>query len=297
MAAYTYMALVPMIQPPFMKLCTTKAQRKIKMKSLRQVSKGEKLFFCFSVTIVTILLCPDAAPLLGMLMFGNFLRECKVTERLVSCAQNELMNITTILLGVSVGLTMQGSRFLEWQTLKIIILGVVAFAVAHRFSDWQHINAETWRAMEELMKAGKIRAIGVSNFMPHHLDALLSTADVVPAVNQIEFHPGCKQPECVDYCRAHGILVEAWSPLGCGRVLGNEILGRVAARHHCSPAQLCLCWILQQGILPLPKSSTPQRMRDNLELPDVELTPEDMQELDALGSCGASGLHPDTIDF
>ena len=129
-AAYTYMALVPMIQPPFMKLCTTEAQRKIKMKSLRQVSKGEKLFFCFSVTIVTILLCPDAAPLLGMLMFGNFLRECKVTERLVSCAQNELMNITTILLGVSVGLTMQGSRFLEWQTLKIIILGVVAFAVA-----------------------------------------------------------------------------------------------------------------------------------------------------------------------
>ena len=92
--------------------------------------------------------------------------------------------------------------------------------------------------MEELMKAGKIRAIGVSNFMPHHLDALLSTADVVPAVNQIEFHPGCKQPECVDYCRAHGILVEAGSPLGCGRVLGNEILGRVAARHHCSPAQL-----------------------------------------------------------
>lgn len=170
-------------------------------------------------------------------------------------------------------------------------------ASPHRFSDWQHINAETWRAMEELMKAGKIRAIGVSNFMPHHLDALLSTADVVPAVNQIEFHPGCKQPECVDHCRAHGILVEAWSPLGCGRVLGNEILGRIAARHHCSPAQLCLCWILQQGILPLPKSSTPQRMRDNLELPDVELTPEDMQELDALGSCGASGLHPDTIDF
>lgn len=170
-------------------------------------------------------------------------------------------------------------------------------ASPHRFSDWQHINAETWRAMEELMKAGKIRAIGVSNFMPHHLDALLSTADVVPAVNQIEFHPGCKQPECIDYCRAHGILVEAWSPLGCGRVLGNEILGRVAARHHCSPAQLCLCWILQQGILPLPKSSTPQRMRDNLELPDIELTPEDMQELDALGSCGASGLHPDTIDF
>ncbi|MCH5284222.1 MAG: sodium ion-translocating decarboxylase subunit beta [Akkermansiaceae bacterium] len=129
-AAYTYMALVPLIQPPFMKLFTTEAQRKIKMKSLRQVSKGEKLFFCFVVTIITILICPDAAPLLGMLMFGNFLRECKVTERLVNCAQNELMNITTILLGVSVGLTMQGGRFLQVDTLLIIGLGVVAFAVA-----------------------------------------------------------------------------------------------------------------------------------------------------------------------
>ena len=129
-AAYTYMALVPLIQPPFMKLCTTEAQRKIKMKSLRQVSKGEKLFFCFLVTLTTILLCPDAAPLLGMLMLGNFLRECHVTERLVSCAQNELMNITTIMLGVSVGLTMQGARFLQPQTIMIIGLGVVAFAVA-----------------------------------------------------------------------------------------------------------------------------------------------------------------------
>ena len=129
-AAYSYMALVPLIQPPFMKLCTTEAQRKIKMKSLRQVSKGEKLFFCFLVTLTTILLCPDAAPLLGMLMLGNFLRECQVTERLVSCAQNELMNITTIMLGVSVGLTMQGARFLQPQTIMIIGLGVVAFAVA-----------------------------------------------------------------------------------------------------------------------------------------------------------------------
>ena len=129
-AAYTYMALVPLIQPPFMKLFTTEKQRKIKMQSLRQVSRGEKLFFCFVVTILTILICPDAAPLLGMLMLGNFLRECKVTERLVSCAQNELMNITTILLGVSVGLTMQGGRFLQVETLLIIGLGVVAFAVA-----------------------------------------------------------------------------------------------------------------------------------------------------------------------
>ncbi len=129
-AAYTYMALVPLIQPPFMKLLTTEKQRKIKMKSLRQVSKGEKLFFAFTVTIVTILICPDAAPLLGMLMFGNFIRESKVTDRLVSCAQNELLNVTTIFLGLAVGLTMQGNRFLQFETLLIIVLGVIAFIVA-----------------------------------------------------------------------------------------------------------------------------------------------------------------------
>lgn len=129
-AAYTYMALVPLIQPPVMMLLTTKKERKIKMTSLREVTKGEKLFFSILVTLVTILLIPDAAPLLGMLMFGNFLRECKVTERLVGAAQNELMNILTIFLGTSVGLTMQGNRFLTWETIQIIILGIIAFIIA-----------------------------------------------------------------------------------------------------------------------------------------------------------------------
>ncbi len=129
-AAYTYMALVPLIQPPIMKLLTTRRERRIRMKSLRQVSKGEKLFFAVLVTVVTILLIPDASALIGMLMFGNFLRECHVTERLVGAAQNELMNIVTILLGTSVGLTMQGERFLQSQTIMIIILGVIAFMVA-----------------------------------------------------------------------------------------------------------------------------------------------------------------------
>lgn len=129
-AAYTYMALVPLIQPPIMKLLTTQHERKIRMKSLRQVSKGEKLFFAVVVTVITILLIPDASPLIGMLMLGNFLRECRVTERLVGAAQNELMNIVTILLGTSVGLTMQGERFLQPQTLLIILLGIIAFMVA-----------------------------------------------------------------------------------------------------------------------------------------------------------------------
>jgi len=129
-AAYSYMALVPMIQPPIMRLLTTKHERAIKMKKLREVSKLEKLIFVLLVTVVCILLVPDASPLIGMLMLGNFLRECGVTQRLMGAAQNEIINVVTIFLGTSVGLTMQGSRFLQAETIKIILLGVVAFSVS-----------------------------------------------------------------------------------------------------------------------------------------------------------------------
>ncbi|MFH1066335.1 MAG: sodium ion-translocating decarboxylase subunit beta [bacterium] len=127
-AAYSYMSLVPLIQPPIMRLLTTKKERKIRMRSLRRVSKNEKLAFCLVVMIGSVLLVPDAAALLCMLMFGNFLRECGVTERLMKASQNEIINIVTIFLGTSVGITMQGERFLQAGTLKIIALGVIAFA-------------------------------------------------------------------------------------------------------------------------------------------------------------------------
>lgn len=129
-AAYTYMSLVPLIQPPIMRLLTSEDERKIRMKSLRQVSKLEKIVFCLLVTIVTILLVPAASALIGMLMFGNFLRECGVTERLLKCAQNELINLVTLFLGISVGITMAGEKFLNLQTIQIIVLGVVAFSFA-----------------------------------------------------------------------------------------------------------------------------------------------------------------------
>ena len=129
-AAYSYMALVPLIQPPIMRLLTTKTERCIRMKSLRKVSKLEKLSFSIIVTIVCVLLVPDASPLVTMLMLGNFLRECGVTERLLRASQNEIINIVTIFLGTSVGLTMQGERFLQAGTLKIILLGVVAFGIS-----------------------------------------------------------------------------------------------------------------------------------------------------------------------
>ncbi len=129
-AAYSYMALVPVIQPPIMRLLTTEKERKIRMRSLRAVSRTEKLVFVLVVTVACILLVPAASALIGMLMFGNFIRECGVTERLSKAAQNELINVVTIFLGTSVGITMTGERFLQLETLKILALGIVAFGIA-----------------------------------------------------------------------------------------------------------------------------------------------------------------------
>ena len=129
-AAYSYMALIPLIQPPFMKLLTTKEQRKIKMEQTRNVSKAEKIVFPIVVTLFVALLLPDTAPLIGCLMLGNLLKETGVTDRLSDTVQNGLMNTITVLLSVSVGATMVGSNFLDFNTLKIIVLGVVAFILS-----------------------------------------------------------------------------------------------------------------------------------------------------------------------
>lgn len=126
-AAYSYMSLVPLIQPPIMRLLTTDKERRIRMKALRRVSKLEKLIFALLVMMICILLVPDASALIAMLMLGSFLRECAVTERLVKSAQNEVINVLTIFLGTSVGITMAADSFLAPPTLKIIFLGVVAF--------------------------------------------------------------------------------------------------------------------------------------------------------------------------
>ncbi len=128
-AAYSYMALVPVIQPPIMKALTTKKERMIVMEQLRPVSKREKIIFPILVTIVVSLLLPSAAPLVGMLMLGNLFRESFVVDRLNKTAQNELMNIVTIFLGVTVGATANAETFLAWGTIKIIVLGVVAFSI------------------------------------------------------------------------------------------------------------------------------------------------------------------------
>lgn len=165
-------------------------------------------------------------------------------------------------------------------------------ANARNYKNWQQTNADTWRAMEELQAEGKIRSIGVSNFWQEHLEALSLTANVVPAVNQIEFHPGYWQPELIGFCRQQGIAVESWSPLARGGVFGNETLGSIANRHGQSVAQVCLRWVIQHDVIVIPKSTSPKRMEENISLFDFELSDEEMKQIDELPEMGFSGELP-----
>lgn len=151
--------------------------------------------------------------------------------------------------------------------------------------------------MEELYRQGRIRAIGLSNFKVHHLESLLRHATVLPAVNQIEYHPGFMQQDIVDYCTARNILIEAWSPLGTGRLLDNELLMRIGDKYGKSAAQVCIRWALQNGTLPLPKSVTASRIKENLDVFDFHLTTADMASINDMAYAGGSGLDPDTVDF
>lgn len=162
---------------------------------------------------------------------------------------------------------------------------------------WRQINTATWRAMERLRDEGAVRSIGVSNFLPHHLDALEATANIPPAVNQLENHPGYYQSAVVEYCLTKGIVVEAWSPLGSGRVLKDKALAEIAGRYNCSVAQLCIRWVLQHGIVALPKSLNVNRMRENLAAFDFVISDDDMQRIDRLPEMGYSGSHPDKVTF
>ena len=165
-----------------------------------------------------------------------------------------------------------------------------------QFERWEELNRDTWKAMMELYQAGKIKAIGVSNFLPHHLKALMDM-EVKPMVNQIEFHPGYMQKETVEFCKENGILVQAWSPLGTGRMLTNETLIEIAKKYNKSVAQLCIRWCLQHDVLPLPKSVTQSRIVENTDVFDFVIGQDDMNKIDALPNFGGSGLHPDRVDF
>lgn len=165
-------------------------------------------------------------------------------------------------------------------------------ANAKNYENWQKANNDSWRAMEELVKEGKIKNIGVSNFWPEHLEPLLEAAEIKPVINQIEFHPGYWQPELTRYCKEKNILVEAWSPLARGKVFESEEIKAIAKKYNKSVAQICLRWILEHNALVIPKSSTPERIEDNFDVFDFQLNAEDVKTIDNLPQMGFSGELP-----
>ncbi|MBP5236006.1 MAG: aldo/keto reductase [Clostridia bacterium] len=159
-------------------------------------------------------------------------------------------------------------------------------------NDWRQINADTWRGFEKMYKEGKIRALGVSNFRKPQLDPLFEDAEIKPAVNQVEFHPGYTQMENVEYCKSLGMVIEAWSPLGSGAVLADPLLCGIAEKYGKSTAQVCVRYVLQHDVLPLPKSTKPERMKSNSEVFDFEISEEDMKLIDSMPETGFTGWLP-----
>jgi 2,5-diketo-D-gluconate reductase A len=156
---------------------------------------------------------------------------------------------------------------------------------------------DTWRAVTELVADGRLRSAGVSNFEPSHLDRIVETTGVVPVVNQIEAHPYFHNDVAREASHRHGAAVEAWAPLGQGALLDDDTLAEVAERNGRTAAQVALRWAMQRGDIVFPKSSNPDRMRENFDVLDFELSPEDVATIDGLdrGEDGRGGPHPDQI--
>lgn len=164
----------------------------------------------------------------------------------------------------------------------------------NNYENWEQINVDTWKAMTDLYKAGMVKSIGVSNFMPHHLRALMDM-EIVPMVNQIEFHPGQMEQETVHFCRKYNIVVEAYSPLGTGRMLDNAVLKSIGKKYNKTAAQICLRWAVQNKVIPLPKSITPDRIKENIQIFDFELSADDMDVINSMEYFAGSGHHPDSM--
>ena len=156
---------------------------------------------------------------------------------------------------------------------------------------------EVYKALEELYNNKRVKNIGVSNFHVHHLETLLSKTSVVPTVNQIEFQPKLTQVEVREYCKKHGIQVEAWSPLMNGEILNHEVLVDIAKKYNKSTAQIVLKWDLENDVITIPKSMTPSRIRENLELFDFELTQDEIDKISSLNEGFHFGPNPDEYNF
>lgn len=165
------------------------------------------------------------------------------------------------------------------------------------FDNWQEVNLETWRAFEKLYRERHIKAIGVSNFRPRHLENLMAHGEIIPMVNQVEVHAGMPQDEVLVFCKEHGMVVQGWSPLATGKIFSVPAMQEMSQRYGKSIAQLCLRWCVQRGVVPLPKSVTRERIRENLQIFDFELAEKDIDLISGLTECGWSGLNPDHLVY
>lgn len=172
--------------------------------------------------------------------------------------------------------------------MDVVDLYLVHWPLKHSFK-------ETYKALEKLYADGKVRAIGVSNFLPHHLEDLMSDFDVVPAVNQVEWHPFLLQKELYEFCKSKGIQQEAWSPLTRGRFLNDPVLTEIAEAHSKSPAQVLLRWDLQHEVVTIPKSVHKERIIENAQVFDFKLSDLEMARIDSLDSDTRIGPHPDKM--
>ena len=164
--------------------------------------------------------------------------------------------------------------------------------------NWKQLDAETWKAMEELVKQGKVKHLGLSNFLPHHLKNILENCTIKPVVDQLELHPGYSQEAAVSFCKANDVLPMAWSPLGRGRenaTMGNAILVRLAEKYGKSIQQINLRFLLQKGILPIPKASSVEHMKANLDVFDFSLSEDDVSMLSYMPQTAWLGEHPDFV--
>lgn len=160
-------------------------------------------------------------------------------------------------------------------------------------TDWKAVDLDTYHAMEDLVNERCISGIGLSNFLPHHLDSILCECEIRPVMNQLEMHPGYFQTAANSYCRKNDILVQAWSPLGRGALLENEYLVGRAQKYQKTVAQICLRFLIQKGVMPIVKASTKERMQQNMEVFDFTLTDEEMSMIQCMPQIGWSGEHPD----
>ncbi len=167
-----------------------------------------------------------------------------------------------------------------------------------KFRDcWAEKNAESWKEMEDAVKDGKIRAIGLSNFWEHHIEALLKTASIKPVVNQIKICPGQSQRTLVEYSKKLGMVVEGYSPLGTGAIFSNEFMKSLSEKYNRSIAQICIRWSIQSGCVPLPKSVTESRIKENLNVFDFELDAEDIERIANLKCDIKLARNPDEAPF